>query len=426
MGTHVVPRVYATPDVPGIGGVLKQRPEDFLVDEQPQYQPVGEGEHIYMLVQKRGFSTVEMLAILARHFGVPRGAVGYAGLKDKHAVTRQVVSVHTPGRTWKDFPVFRHDQIEILWADMHVNKLRPGHLRGNRFSVKVRGVSPTDVVRAKAILERLKTVGVPNRVGEQRFGLLGNNHHVGRAIVTGDNEGAVRALLGPCERHPEVNAQARAAFVEGRYREAITLYPAGARTEMIVLNALAHGMDARAALRRIDAVVVRYYISAFQSAVLNAVLDERVAEGSLGMLAAGDVALKHINQAAFTVDQGVANDPATAARLASFEISPTGPMWGANMLRGSGETDVKEVAALARVGVTPDHLLAFDADAPGMLEGKRRALRVPLIDPEVEGGLDEHGPYIRCAFELPRGSFATVVMREVMKPEREIDLDSEE
>jgi tRNA pseudouridine13 synthase len=415
--THVVPKTYITSDLPPIGGVIKQRAEDFLVDEAPLYQPSGSGEHIYLLVQKRGLSTMEMVEIVAAHFAVPRRAVGYAGLKDKHAITRQVVSVHVPGRKIEDFGELRHEKISVLWADYHGNKLRPGHLRGNRFSVRIRGVKATDVVTAQRVLARLAAVGVPNRVGEQRFGMLENNHLVGRAIVAGEFEAAVRELVGPSALHPEINAEGRRLFSEGRYQEAVDAYPRSARAEQRVLHRLATGADARRAVLSLEEPVLRFYLSAFQSAVFNAVLDARIAEGTLGSLREGDLALKHENGAVFAVGRNVLKEPGTRERLSSFEISPSGPMWGGSMIRASGETDRAEVAALEAFGATPERLKAFDAGSRFDLEGKRRPLRVPVIDPEVEGGVDEHGAYVRCAFELPRGAFATVVMREVMKPE---------
>ncbi|MCE7974949.1 MAG: tRNA pseudouridine(13) synthase TruD [Leptolyngbya sp. PLA1] len=424
LGTHVAPRAYLTAGIPPLGGVIKQRPEDFLVDELPAYQPCGEGEHIYMLVQKRGLSSLEMIGVIARHFGVARNAVGYAGLKDKHAITRQVVSVHVPGKRTEDFPAFEHEQIEVLWVDRHTNKLRPGHLRGNRFSIKVRNVAPTAVLVARKVLASLKQTGVPNRFGEQRFGLLENNHLVGRAIVKGDWEGAAAELLGPSPRFPGVNQEARALFAAGKYREAAPHFPPGAKSELVVLKGLADGKDARRAFLRLDETVLRYYLSAFQSAVFNAVLDGRVLDGELGGLHVGDLAFKHANGAVFDVTEGVMADTDTDRRLSAFEISPSGPMWGAQMPRGGGRTDHAEVTALANLGLTPEDLVAFGARAPGKLEGKRRPLRVPLIDPEVEGGLDEHGPYVRCAFELPRGSFATVVLREIMKPAQEVGQDA--
>lgn len=423
---HVAPRAYATPGVPGIGGRIKVRPEDFLVDEQPLYTPSGKGEHIYMLVQKRNLSTLDMVGVVARHFGVDRGCVGYAGLKDKHAITRQVVSVHTPGKKPEDFPALVHERLAVLWTDLHENKLRPGHLRGNRFSVRIRDVRPTDVLTAKRVLDRLRAVGVPNRVGEQRFGMLENNHIIGRAIVANDFEGAVRELLGPSERHPEMNPEARRFFAEKNYEEAIRWLPPGASTERRALVQLARGSNFKHAILSLDKQILGYYLSSFQSAVFNRVLDARVIGATLGTLRAGDVAMKLVNQAPFLVDEATAADPATAERLRTFEISPSGPMWGSEMMRASGATDEEEVAALAGFGVTPEMLDEFNRRSRGSLGGKRRPLRVPLIDPEVEGGVDEHGAYVRCAFELPRGSFATVVLREVMKPAAEAGQEWEE
>jgi tRNA pseudouridine13 synthase len=415
-GTHVIPRQYITADLPGIGGTIKQRPEDFLVDEVPQYTPSGEGEHIYLTLTKRGLSTMEMVEVLARHFGVKRNAIGYAGLKDKQAVTRQMVSVHVPGKKIEHFPELRNDRLAIVGADYHANKLRPGHLRGNRFSVRIRSVRPTDVLTADRVLRRLAQAGVPNRVGEQRFGMLENNHLVGRNLIVGDFDAALRELLGPNTAHPEINAEARRLFAEGKFNEATDQYPRSARTEQRVLYRLSQGASPREAMLSLDEPILRYYLSAFQSAVFNAVLDERVGAGTLATLAAGDLAIKHDNLAVFAVDDAVVNEPTTPRRLASFEISPSGPMWGASMKLAAGPTAAREEQVLASFGVTPAQLDTFDAKSPYALDGKRRPLRVPVIDPEVEGGVDEHGPYVRCAFELPKGSFATVVLREVMKP----------
>lgn len=424
---HITPTRFVTADVPPLGGVLKQRPEDFLVDEQPQYQPCGEGEHIYMLVQKRGLSTMHMLDILAEHFKVRRTNLGYAGLKDKHAITRQVISLHVPGRKIEDFPMLQHEQVAVLWADYHTNKLRPGHLRGNRFSIRIRNVDPMRVRDALRVLQRLQKLGVPNRIGEQRFGMLANNHIIGRCIITGDYDGAVRELLGPNAFRPEFNREARDLFTQGKFAEAIHHYPLQAKIETRVLRSLADGKDARRAVQGLDETAIRFYLSAFQSAVFNAVLDRRLAEGDataisgewLGTLREGDVAIKHQNGAVFGIGAATLAEPDLAQRLASFDISPSGPMWGSSMLRGASglATDATEVDCLERAGVTLEQLAAFDKACPWPLEGKRRPLRVPLIDPEVEGGIDEHGPFVRCAFELPRGSFATVAMREVMKAE---------
>ena len=148
--------------------------------------------------------------------------------------------------------------------------------------------------------------------------------------------------------------------------------------------------------------------------------------GTFDRLLAGDLAQKHINGAVFIVDDDVLADPGTAERLRLFEISPSGPMWGLKMARAAGAVDAKECAALEESGVSLDDIAAFAERSRQPVTGARRPLRVPLIDPEVEGGIDEHGHYVRCAFELPAGAFATIVMREVMKPSDESTSDDGE
>ncbi|QOI99605.1 MAG: tRNA pseudouridine(13) synthase TruD [Phycisphaeraceae bacterium] len=413
---RVIPARYLTADIPGTGGRIKQRPEDFLVDEVPLYEPAGTGEHIYLLVEKRNLATFEMLDVIARHFGVRRDAVGHAGLKDRVAITRQVVSVHTPGKVPEDFPSLRHERLAVLWTDLHANKLRVGHLRGNRFSIRVRGVEPAAVLHARRVLDRLARTGVPNRFGEQRFGAALTNHLVGRAVLLADWDAAARELLGPGDLAPDIHREARACFEAGDLAGAMGLYPSVCRAERAVLRVLLRGGSAERAFRSLDAASVRFFLSAFQSAVFNRVLDARIEAGSLASLAPGDLAMKLDNRAVFAVDEAVASDPGTADRLARLEISPTGPLWGPSMMRAAGITDLAEAVALDATGLTPEALSAFGDAHPGLIEGERRPLRVPLIDPDAEGGLDEHGPYVRVAFELPRGAYATTVLKEIIKP----------
>jgi tRNA pseudouridine13 synthase len=417
---HSLPR-YLTADLPPLPGArIKDRPEDFFVDEQPLYQPSGHGEHIYLFVEKRNLSTLAALRILARHFGVHESAVGYAGLKDKHAVTRQVFSVHAPGKRLEDFTSLQHDRLSILWADYHTNKLRRGHLLGNRFSIRIRGIPPTAVLTANKALQQLEKLGIPNRIGEQRFGYRGNNHLVGRAIVLGDFPAALDALLAPDESIQDRQIEARRLYAAGNLTAALHAFPHESRTERAVLGALIRGSNPAKAIAAMSRSELDFFLTAFQSAIFNTVLDARLAENALGTLAPGDLAIKHDNRAVFEVlehDLG----PELTARLDRFEISPSGPMWGPEMKRAKGLTDQREVAALAAAGVSLDALSEFAHRRPGRtpaLPGERRALRVPLTDPDVEGGVDEHGSFVRIAFDLPRGAFATTVLRELIKPEQ--------
>lgn len=422
---HVVPRVYMTADLPGIGGAIKTRDTDFLVEEIPLYTPVGDGEHLYLFVEKQGMSTLDMLGVIAKHFRVHRRAVGYAGLKDKHAVTRQMISVHAPGQRPEDFPEIRHEQIRVLWADIHTNKLRPGHLQGNRFSIKVRGVRMTDALAAKRVIDRLRETGVPNRIGEQRFGMLAQNHVIGRELILGHDREALDTLLGPDASHPENHPEARALYASGDYRAAADRLPFPMRTERGLLDRLARGESPSGAWASADKRAVGFFMSAFQSAVFNAALDERVIAGTIGALLPGDIAMKHENRALFEVTSEMGDDPHEAERCARFEISPTGPMWGPSMLRAFDRVGEAEERLLRTFGVTAEDVERAHNVRRLPIQGSRRPLRVPIIDPEIEGGTDEHGPYVRCAFDLPRGSFATVVMREVIKPDQRGALDGE-
>jgi len=407
-------RPLVTADVPGVGGRIKQRPEDFLVEEIPASQPSGAGEHIWMFVEKRDMSTLHMARIVARHFGVPLRDVGWAGLKDRRAITRQVISVRTPGRRPEDFPQLRHDQIAVLWVDLHDRKLRRGHLRANRFSIRIRDVQATGALLAQKILRRLAGAGLPGFIGAQRFGAAGTNHIIGRALLRREPQAVLDVLLGPLEgvdMHPE----SRRLYAEGRYAEALEALPKAARTERSALGPLSRGASPEKAVRTIPVPERRFLITAAQSAIFNDLLRTRMADGTWDRCLEGDLAMKLDGRATFAVTGADIASGELDQRLARFEISPTGPMWGIQMQRAAGAVDAMELEALRRFGLTEQQLAAFPT-ARDDIEGQRRPLRIGVVDPEVEGGVDEHGPYIRCAFDLPRGSFATEVMREIMKP----------
>lgn len=409
---------YLSAHIPGTLGTIKNRPEDFLVEEIPLYNPAGEGEHIYLFVEKRGLTTLQLRDALSRHFKVHRHAIGHAGLKDKHAITRQVISIHTPGKTPEDFPSFVHDRASILWADLHTNKLQRGHLSGNRFSIKIRDVDPFMVRNAHSTLELLSKHGAPNRFGEQRFGYLMNNHLVGRAMILGDFKLALDLILSPKEGAPLGSVDARRAYAAGLFEDAYELMPKVFKLERNALRSLSKGNPHDIAIKAIDPTAAGFFISSFQSAIFNEVLNQRIEEGTMDQLVEGDLAfvLKSRNTFSITSEELKNTDSDLSKRVKSFEISPSGPMWGTTMERASGRIDELELGALVKTGVgTKDLVSCEERSGYPMIGGDRRPMRIPVIDPEVEGGMDEHGAFVRCAFELGRGSFATTVMDEVMK-----------
>lgn len=415
---HVKPRSYVTADVPPIGGVLKQRDEDFFVEEIPLVEPSGSGEYLHLFVEKQGLSTLDLVDVLCRHFGVNKDAIGFAGLKDKRAITRQVVSVRAPGKTPEDFPMLDRKNIKILWADLHVEPLKRGQLTGNRFSIRAREVDPAHIVHAQRALSTLERVGVPNRFGVQRFGYLRNNHLIGRALVLGLHQEACDAMLGSHERSPRTQADARMLYDEGDLGGAYDLFPPNYKGERTVLRALASRRTPAQALAKLDRQIRSFYISSLQSCVFNAVLDRRIERGALGRLEAGDIGFVHEGRELVPIDEQKLNAVGAGSvhvRFDAFELGASGPMWGSAMPVPEGQAGEDEREALNAFGMEPEDFANADPRLGEMLEGARRPLRVRVTDPEVEAGVDDRGTYIRCAFELPRGAFATTVMDEVLK-----------
>ncbi len=401
---------YLTGDEPGIGGLLKQHATDFVVDEIGLPEFTGDGDFLYLYVEKTGRLTTDVVRHFAMHFDVEPDDVGYAGLKDKHAVTRQWFSI--PGATEEAAAEFHDDHMRILDADRHDQPLIRGRLRGNRFEIKVRGVDAIDALRARRTLDKLVAAGAPNFIGEQRFGYRDNNHLQGRALLKGDLKTFLDLLLGqPHQSEPGVNQQARQAYDSGDYQYALELWPTVHRFERQALGPLSRGAPPADAVNNIDKAHRTLLVSAFQSAIFNQVLNDRLTRGMLATLVPGDLAIKTDTHGIFEV-RDVATEQLRADRL---EISPTGPMWGRLMGRAGGEVGQWELDALAEAGVTEEDL---HRETPNTPDGSRRPLRMAITNPQISGGADEWGPYVCAKFDLSRGCFATVVMREIMKPDQ--------
>jgi tRNA pseudouridine13 synthase len=277
---------YLTAELPGTGGVLRRAPEDFVVDEIAAYAPAGTGDHTFARIEKRGLTTPQAIERIARALGVNARDVGCAGMKDRHAVTRQWISVMTPPER---VLVLALDDVAILEAHRHPHKLRTGHLRGNRFAIRIYDASPDAATRASAILARLATPpGAPNWYGEQRFGNDGENAARGRAIVLG-------------EAQPPR-----------------------------------------------DKRLARLLVSALQSELFNAWLVARMRDGLYARVLDGDV-LHKVGGGMFTCDDAATD----SARLVAGELAITGPMFGPRMRGAERDAGAREAAILADAGLDP-------------------------------------------------------------------------
>jgi tRNA pseudouridine13 synthase len=176
-----LPRAYGAPS---LAARLRVSPEDFRVEEVLGYDAEGKGEHALLWVEKRGANTDWVARELAKFAGVSPVGVGYAGLKDRHAVTRQTFSVQLAGKPDPDWSAFPHADVKVLAATRHSRKLKRGALRGNRFVVVLREVQG-DRDAAEKVLQQIAARGVPNYFGEQRFGREGGNVEQARAMFAG-------------------------------------------------------------------------------------------------------------------------------------------------------------------------------------------------------------------------------------------------
>jgi tRNA pseudouridine13 synthase len=217
------PLPYLTAGLPGIGGILRARPEDFVVEELPAYPAAGEGAHVFVWIEKRGITTDAAAAALARAAGVEPRDVGWAGMKDRHAVTRQWLSLPPPV-TPERAAALAVAGVTVLAAVRHPHKLRTGHLRGNRFVLTVRDARPGAADLARAVVAELSARGVPNFYGEQRFGAAGDNAARGAELLRGGGGRVppkLRRLLISALQSSLFNSWLRARVDDGLFGEVI-------------------------------------------------------------------------------------------------------------------------------------------------------------------------------------------------------------
>ncbi len=335
------------PPRPRIDGQYKVRNEDFEVVEVPAYLPAGEGTHTWLWIEKVGLSTLNAIEELAAATNTNKRDYGFAGMKDAQAVTRQWVSIeHVDPARFQDLAT---ESVRVLEVSQHQNKLKSGHLRGNRFTIVLRGVAP-DAEALPAVLEDLQANlawcvqhGVPNYFGEQRFGKRGSNLDQGLSIL----------------RDPKPKRRAY----------------------------------------KFNPRVLKLLMSSVQSEVFNRVLLARL--DTFDQILEGDLAWIHDKGASFTVDDVAAEQQ----RCDAFEISPTGPLPGPKMLRAHGVPGELEDRILTELELTAD-AFSFLRSHPG----GRRPLRLRVTDASVTTA-DTPEPAARCQFELPSGCYATSVLR---------------
>lgn len=173
---------------------IRSVPEDFIVDEELGFDPDGEGNHAFLYIRKRNTNTAWLARQLAELAGVPLSEVGFAGLKDRHAVTTQYFTVNLSGKAEPDWQQLASRDVQFLEITRHRRKLRRGKLRENRFCITLRDLSGDCDLEPR--LETIARDGVPNYFGEQRFGHDGNNLVMARAMFSGEHRERDRHIRG--------------------------------------------------------------------------------------------------------------------------------------------------------------------------------------------------------------------------------------
>ena len=380
------------------------------MEEIPLYEWVGSGEHCFITIEKINRTSLEAREYLARRLNVRSRDIGFAGFKDRRAVARQTFSI--AGVKKEDALAIQEPWLRVLDATYHRNKLRTGHLKGNRFRIVVRGVEEGSLPRAQAIVARLRETGVPNFYGPQRFGHFSDSYRIGAAMLRRDPRAVVEHILAPREGSAEEH---RELFAKQRYVDALEALPPGRAAEAAMLHTLRrYPGNYRAAVRKIPREMKRMYFSSYQSYLFNWCLRERMEWGldAVGTPELGDLAFVHQRATYFHVEEADLEE--TLERAARGEVSPSGPIFGRKMRYPSRRPGALERTVLEHEGLRPQSWLSH---VRGLhLNGTRRPYRISIGDATCEAGEDDRS--IVLEFELPPGAYATILLEQVMGPGR--------
>jgi len=399
--------VHLTGDEDPIPFGFREELEDFVVEEVPRAAPEGEGEHCWILVEKRGVSTSEAIRRLARRLVKDPRDLGFAGRKDARAVARQWISA--PGVDPITARGAELGHVRVLAAEKAQRRLRLGALSGNRFSLFLRRFPAEAEGTARRVLETIGRRGMPNWFGPQRFGFAGLGHELGRLLLARNFPEYIQAICS--EAHAPHTEPSR-----DLYQRVTTLTRASHKSCAGLARSLdpdladiarqlaRRPLDWESAARAIALPLRSLHLSAYQALLFNEILGKRLSH--FDEVRTGDVVWKHENGACFVAEDG---DEELSSRVVSMEVSASGPLFGHKLLLGTGEPLAEEQAILDREGLTLKDLKG-ELPVPN-LSGARRPMRVPVTELQfevVEGGA-------RLQFFLPAGAYATSLVEELRK-----------
>jgi len=334
--------------------VFNSSPRDFTVEEIPLYEFTGEGEHLVLKIRKKEMTTWEMLDAISNHVGIRRRDMGYAGLKDKHAMTIQYISL--PAKFEEKLDAFTHEKIKILDKVRHNNKIRVGHLKGNRFEIRLKKVLGVQKDKLDSVLKWIKTHGVPNYFGNQRFGTDGNNWVDGKKLI----EGKLK-----------IRDRKTKEFLMGSYQS------------YLFNNWLSKRMELNLLLQDFSEAETEKLLKLPESS-LKGIKEQK----QFFKLLEGDLMMHYPYGRLFEVEE-LAKE---AERFESKDIAPTGLIPGTRTKRAGGTARLIEEM--------------FDEEMK--MNGARRYAWIQVTD--IAKNYIEERAHYELSFTLPKGSYATNVL----------------
>lgn len=346
---------------------FKSKPEDFVVEEVSNLKPKKEGEYLYVLLKKREWTTARAIRTISKRLRVSKVRVGFSGNKDKNAITTQIISL------WR----IKKEQVERLKIkDIDLTPLGYGNDRinlgdheRNHFKIKLRSLTKKELDSFEKQFPIVKKFGFPNYFGGQRFGQNENSHLIGKAIIQGDFERAVKRLLG---KNPGKN-----------WKRQLEKIPKGKRMERAVLDHLIKfPNDYAGALRLIEKPTRRLFVHAYQSWIFNKALSELLSGDGVKFI---DLNLKF---------------PSTKS-----DVSGKLPILGTNIKLGKDKLSKAYASVLKDEGIKLEDF-ACKSMPELASEGSERSA---FVQPE-KLKVEKSKTTIILSFELEKGSYATTFL----------------
>jgi tRNA pseudouridine13 synthase len=428
---------------PGVGGRIRQLLDDFVVEELlvdgslaevsapvEGWEPAGEGRYLICVLVKRRWDTFLAVRQVAERLRISRKRIRFAGIKDTKALTAQHISLQnvSPNRVL-DVQI---KDIKLYPQRFSKERMYSRLIKGNRFHITVRGIDkPASVIeeRAKNVQEEIENIGgVPNFFGHQRFGTIRpNTHQIGKHLTMGDTEKAAMVFLAEpsVHEHPEARAARQQLQDTLDFKEALERFPRFLRYERFMLRHLArYPNDYVGAFRELPRRLRKLFVQGYQSYLFNKFISERMRRGiPLDEPQIGDYTIKLDEHGLPTEDY----DQATETNIQAIEHSVkegkmcvAAPLIGPDQPPSTGTQGEIEQKILENENVTPEKFkIPFMPEATA--QGRVRAILNPvwnLVQEEIAEDKENTGKQMmKLGFTLNRGSYATVVLREFMKPQ---------